>query len=165
MKAATTLFVRLALGLMLRPGAADAARGTDGTLRLLYWQAPSTLNPFLSGGVKDVQSASIILEPLAHYDETAKIVPVLADHVPSLDNGEISADLKTITWKLKDGIVWSDGTPFTSADVVFTAHYCMDPQSGCQYVANFADVKSVEAVDKLTVKVTFGVPKPFPVGP
>ncbi len=146
-------------------GPAQAERGSDGNVKILYWQAPSTLNPFLSGGVKDVAAASIIVEPLAHYDEKAEIVPILADHVPSLANGEISADLTTITWKLKKGVVWSDGTPFTSADVVFSANYCMDPQGGCQYAQNFTDVKNVEAIDDLTVKVTFRVAKPFPFGP
>ena len=44
---------------------AAAERGTDGELRMLYWQAPSILNPYLSGGTKDIHAASLILEPLA----------------------------------------------------------------------------------------------------
>ncbi|HFE38282.1 MAG TPA: peptide ABC transporter substrate-binding protein, partial [Gammaproteobacteria bacterium] len=61
--------------------------------------------------------------------------------------------------------LWSDGTPFTANDVVFTANYCMDPDTGCAQLTNFLDVENVEAVDDLTVKVTFGVAKPFPYGP
>ncbi|MEM1161048.1 MAG: peptide ABC transporter substrate-binding protein, partial [Pseudomonadota bacterium] len=60
---------------------------------------------------------------------------------------------------------WSDGSPFTAADVVFSAEYCMHPEGGCNATPKFADVSSVEALDDHTVKITFGVPKPFPYGP
>lgn len=145
--------------------AADAKRGADGQLNILYWQAPSILNPYLSGGTKDIDASSLIIEPLAHYDEKGNIVPALAAEVPTVENGGVSKDLKSITWKLQSGIKWSDGSPLTSADVKFTADYCMDPAGGCNAAPNFADVASVEVVDGLTVKITFKVPKPFPYGP
>ena len=108
--------------------AAIADRGTDGQLRVLYWQAPSILNPFLSGGTKDVHAASLVLEPLARYDENGRLVPALADDIPTVDNRGVAADLMSVTWSLRKDVVWSDGTPFTAADVVFTAGYCMDPK-------------------------------------
>ncbi len=145
--------------------AAQAERGTDGQLNILYWQAPSILNPYLSGGTKDIDASSLIVEPLAHYDEDGNIVPALVTEVPTVANGGISADLTSITWNLAPGIVWSDGSPFTSADVVFSADYCMHPEGGCNASPNFTDVVSVEALDELTVKITFGVPKPYPYGP
>ncbi len=43
-------------------------RGVDGDVNIIYWQAPSILNPFLSGGTKDVESASLVIEPLARYN-------------------------------------------------------------------------------------------------
>ena len=153
--AATAIFASAAL----------ADRGTDGQLNILYWQAPSILNPYLSGGTKDIDASSLIVEPLAHYDEVGTIVPALVTEVPTVENGGISKDLTTITWKLLPDVVWSDGTPFTSADVVFSAEYCMHPEGGCNASPNFADVASVEALDELTVKITFSVPKPFPYGP
>jgi len=102
-------------------------RGRDGDVKVLYWQAPSILNPFLSGGTKDVESASLIVEPLARFIETGEMVPWLVDEVPTVANGGVSEDLTTITWKITEGLKWSDGTPFTSADVKFTAEYCMHP--------------------------------------
>lgn len=145
--------------------AAQAERATDGQLKILYWQAPSILNPYLSGGTKDIDASSLIVEPLAHYDETGVIVPALVTDIPTVENGGVSKDFTSITWDLTPGIVWSDGTPFTAADVVFSAEYCMHPEGGCNAAPNFEDVKSVEALDTHTVKITFDVPKPFPYGP
>lgn len=145
--------------------AASAMRGADGHLNIIYWQAASILNPYLSGGTKDIESSSMVLEPLAYYDENGNMVPALASEIPTVENGGVSADLTSITWKLKEGVVWSDGSPLTANDVVFSANYCMDPAGGCNALSNFTDVSNVEAVDDLTVKITFGVPKPFPYGP
>lgn len=144
---------------------AMAERGSDGNVSIIYWQAPSILNPFLSGGTKDVESASLVLEPLARYDETGAMVPFLAEEIPTVENGGVAEDLTSITWKIAPGLLWSDGTPFTSADVKFTADYCMDPDGGCAQLTKFSGVTSVEAIDDLTVKVTFSEPTPFPYGP
>ena len=154
-----------AAALLAGAAPAQAERGADGQLNIIYWQAVSILNPFLSGGTKDVEGSSLVLEPLARYDETGTMVPWLVDEIPTLENGGVSEDLKSITWKLKDGIKWSDGTDFTAEDVAFTAAYCMDESGGCQQVAAFTDVESVEVIDPLTVKVNFSVAKPFPYGP
>ncbi|SDW22361.1 peptide ABC transporter substrate-binding protein [Litoreibacter albidus] len=140
-------------------------RGRDGAVSIIYWQAPSIMNPFLSGGTKDVEAGSMVVEPLARYSETGELVPWLVDEIPTTDNGGVSEDLTTITWKIKPGIVWSDGTPFTSADVKFTADYCMNPEGGCAQITKFEGVTNVEAIDDLTVKVTFDKPTPFPYGP
>ncbi len=145
--------------------AAHAERGADGHLNIIYWQAASIMNPFLSGGTKDTEAASMVIEPLARYDENGNMVAFLVDEIPTVANGGISEDLTSITWKLTPGIKWSDGTDFTAADVVFTANYCMHPDGGCQQETKFSDVTNVEALDDLTVKVTFGKPKPFPYGP
>ena len=145
--------------------ASHKTRGSDGHVNIIYWQAASILNPYLSGGTKDVESASMVIEPLARYDENANMTPWLVEEIPTVENGGVSEDLTSITWKIKEGIVWSDGSPFTADDVVFTANYCMDPEGGCQQLTKFDDVVNVEAVDPLTVKVTFGKPKPFPYGP
>lgn len=139
---------------------AHAKRGEDGELKLIYWQAPSILNPYLSGGTKDIHASAVILEPLANYLPSGEMIPTLASEIP-----KPAKDLKSITWKLKSGVVWSDGTPFSADDVVFTAEYCLDPAGGCQALPFFKDVESVTKVDDLTVRVNFSVPKPFPYGP
>ncbi|MEM6939860.1 MAG: peptide ABC transporter substrate-binding protein [Pseudomonadota bacterium] len=157
---ATTAFAPLAFA-----DGHEGERGRDGEVKIIYWQAPSILNPFLSGGTKDIESASLVLEPLARFNETGEMVPFLATDVPTVANGGVSADLTTITWTLQEGLIWSDGTPVTSADVKFTADYCMDPEGGCAQGAAFDGVESVEAIDDLTIKVTFSRPQPNPYGP
>ena len=159
-----SVLIPLAAAMMFAT-AAHAERGSDGQLKILYWQAPSILNPFLSGGTKDIHASSLIIEPLAHYDTEGNLVPTLAEEIPTVGNGGVSADLRTITWTLKQGVVWSDGSPFTAHDVVFTADYCLHPEGGCNAAERFQDVESVEALDDHTVKITFGVAKPFPYGP
>ncbi|MDH3668243.1 MAG: peptide ABC transporter substrate-binding protein [Paracoccaceae bacterium] len=165
MKLSRKYLLAAAAGALLASPALAAERGADGQVNILYWQAPSTQNPYLSGGTKDIESSSLVLEPLANYDPAGEMLPTLAVEIPTLDNGGVSEDLTSITWKLKQGVVWSDGTPFTAADVVFSAEYCLHPEGGCNATPKFADVTSVEAIDDHTVKITFGVAKPFPYGP
>ncbi len=143
-------------------GPALAERGADGELKIIYWQAPSTMNPFLSGGTKEVEAASMVIEPLARYSNTGEIIPALAAEIPTLENGGISEDLKSITWKLKTDVLWSDGTPFTAADAIFTWQYCTNPEGGCAQGAYFDGVANMEALDPHTLKITFTEAKPFP---
>ncbi len=161
----TALALIAALGVFLTAQAAHAARGADGHLRIIYWQAPSTMNPYLSGGTKEVEAASLVLEPLARYDQNGNMTPWLAERVPTLENGGVSKDLRAITWKLRSGLKWADGTPLTARDAVFTWKYCTHPRGGCSQSEKYNDVKNVEALDARTVRVTFGVAKPFPYGP
>ncbi|GGE31647.1 ABC transporter substrate-binding protein [Primorskyibacter flagellatus] len=142
--------------------AAIAERGSDGHVNVIYWQAPSILNPYLSSGTKDIESSSLVIEPLGRFDQDGNMVPYLAEEIPTLENGGVSEDLKTITWKLKEGLLWSDGTPVTSADVKFTADYCMHPEGGCAQLAKFEGIASVETPDDLTIVVNFSEPKPNP---
>lgn len=125
------------------------------TLKLLYWQAPTILNPHLSTGFKDAEASRITLEPLASFDNDGKLIPFLAAEIPSLENGGIAKDGKSVTWKLKPNIKWSDGTPFTAADVVFTYQFISNPEVGSSNAGSYKIVESVEAIDDYTVKVNF----------
>lgn len=154
----TVICVVVALAILLIVGCG----GPDKTLTILYWQAPSMPNPYLSGGFKDRDAGAITLQPLAYYDPDGALVPALAAEIPTLDNGGISPDLTSITWKLKENLKWSDGTDLTAHDVIFTWQYCMAEASGCTASSSFADISSVEALDNLTVKISFHAPTPYP---
>lgn len=150
--------------LAVATSAAHAERGEDGELKILFWQAVSTMNPYLSGGTKEVYAAAMVIEPLARYNEKGELVPWLVTEIPTLENGGVAEDLKSITWNLKPDVKWSDGTDFTAEDVVFTWKYCTAPDGGCAQAAQFEGVENVEAVDPKTVKVSFTAPKPYPYG-
>ena len=131
-------------------------------LTILYWQAASLPGPYLSGGTKDQDAGAVTLEPLANYDPDGAFVPKLATEIPTIDNGGISEDLMSITWTLKEGLLWSDGSDVTADDVVFTWQYCTDEATGCTAGEAFIGVESVEAVDSRTILITFDSPTPYP---
>ncbi|MEM7595094.1 MAG: peptide ABC transporter substrate-binding protein, partial [Cyanobacteria bacterium P01_A01_bin.83] len=127
----------------------------SGTLKLLYWQAPTILNPHLSTGFKDAEASRITLEPLASFDNEGNLTPFLAESIPSVDNGGVAPDGKSVTWKLRQDINWSDGEPFTADDVVFTYNFLSNPKVGAVSAGTYEIVESVEAIDEYTVKVNF----------
>ncbi len=140
----------------------EGERGRSGQLNIIYWQAVSTMNPYLSGGTKEVEASSLVLEPLVRFDQDGEMVPWLAAEIPTVENGGVAEDLTSITWTLKPGVMWSDGTPLTANDAVFTWKYCTDPEGGCAQASYYDGVENVEAVDDTTIKVTFAAPKPYP---
>jgi peptide/nickel transport system substrate-binding protein len=130
-------------------------RGQGGTLTLLYFQAPTVVNPHLSPGTKDLSASRITYEPLASFDKDGELVPILAAEVPSLENGQVAADGKSVTWILKQDIKWGDGKPFTADDVLFTYEYIMNPDVKSSSAGSYSEVESVEVLDDYTMKVNF----------
>ena len=131
-------------------------------LTILYWQAPSLPGPYLSAGYKDRDAGAVTLEPLAKYSPDGDLVPALAAEIPTIENGGVSEDLMSITWRLREGLKWSDGSDVTAEDVVFTWRYCSDVETGCTAESSFDGISSVEAIDALTVRVAFDAPTPYP---
>ena len=138
--------------------------GDDEVLTIRYWQAPTLPLPYLSRGDKDADAAAITLEPLASYDPDGNLVARLAAEIPTAENGGVSDDLRSITWRLRDGLKWSDGSDMMADDVVFTWRYCADERTGCASVDSFAGVASVTAEDNLTITIAFDEPTPYPYG-
>ena len=81
----------------------------------------------------------MILEPLAvtTIDSVYPNVPMLAKSIPSTADGSVAADGTSVTWKLRDGVKWSDGTPFTADDVKATWQYIMKPENGATDVSHW----------------------------
>jgi len=140
--------------------AATTTRGQGGTLNLLWWQAPTILNGHLAQGTKDFDASRVVLEPLADFDHTGTLVAVLAAEIPSLDNGGVSKDGLSVTWKLKQGVKWSDGQDFTADDVKFTYDYVSNKDTSSTSYASYTAIKSVDVVDPNTIKVSFTNPTP-----
>src|SRR3954447_4509294 len=135
-------------------------RGGGGALRTLWWQGATLLNPHFAVGTKDQDGCRIFYEPLASWDPDGQLYPVLAAEIPDLENGGLAKDGMSVTWKLKKGVTWHDGKPFTAEDVVFNWQYSIDPGTAATASGNYKDVK-VEKVDDHTVKLLFSKPTPF----
>ncbi|MEZ4520265.1 MAG: ABC transporter substrate-binding protein [Thermomicrobiales bacterium] len=135
-------------------------RGGGGKITLLYWQAPTILNLHLGQGTKDFHAGQVCLEPLAYLDQNTEPILILAAEWPSIENGTLAEDGTSVTWKLKDNIVWHDGEPFTAADVAFTYDYISNPDTTATTLGSYASVESVEVVDDYTVTINFTAPNP-----
>ena len=116
---------------------------------------PTTLNPYFSLGMSDLQPSRIVYEPLGDFDKGGNLVPILAAEIPTMENGELAADNTSVTWKLRQDVRWSDGERFTAEDVVFTYLYITDPEVNVVTKSEYGQVSNVEALDDYTVKVTF----------
>jgi peptide/nickel transport system substrate-binding protein len=136
-------------------------RGGGGPLRVLWWQAPTLLNPHFGTGTKDIDASRIFYEPLAAYDPEGNLAPVLATEIPTVQSGTLARDLTWVTWRLKRNAVWHDGKPFTADDVIFNYEYVSDPVTAAVTSGSYRDVARVEKVDSHTVKVVFKKPQAF----
>jgi peptide/nickel transport system substrate-binding protein len=135
-------------------------RGGGGPLRLLWWQGPTLLNPHFAVGTKDQDGSRLFYEPLAGWDGDGNLVPFLAAEIPSVENGGLAKDGVSVTWKLKQGVTWHDGEPFTADDCVFNWEYATDPETAAVTIGTYEGAKVVK-VDNHTVRVEFEKPTPF----
>ncbi len=135
-------------------------RGGGGVLKVLWWQGPTLLNPHFAVGTKDQDGSRLFYEPLAGWDREGNLRPILAETLPGRDDGTLAADGRSVTWKLKKGVTWHDGKPFTADDVVFTWEYARDPATSAVTSGSYRDVV-VEKVDSHTVVVKYKQPTPF----
>ncbi len=92
------------------------------------------------------------------FDENNEPIPNLVSEIPSIENGGLSEDGRTITLKLRDDIKWSDGTPITSADFKFTYDMLMADVNAVASRAPFDLAESIDTPDERTVSVTFTDP-------
>jgi peptide/nickel transport system substrate-binding protein len=140
-------------------GTENQTRGAGGELRILQWQAPTTLNMQLAGSFKDQLASCLVTEPLIHFLPDATPIPCLAQVVPSRENGLLAPDFTTVTYPLLEDVVWSDGEPFTARDVVFTWNWIVDPANQSSNAALYEAIAAVDAIDDHTVKITFKEPQ------
>ena len=143
-----------------RPIYKPTKRGGGGLLKVMWWQGPTLLNPHFAVGTKDRDACRLFYEPLAAWDRDGNLRPKLAASIPNRADGTLSADGLWVVWKLKQGVRWHDGRPFTADDVVFTWQYSNDPATATVTNGSYRDVM-VEKLDDHTVRVKFKQPTPF----
>ncbi len=130
---------------------------TTATLKVGWSSEPDTLNPLTSYSTESNEVLQLVYDKLNDYDADLKIQPNLAESTTT------STDGKTVTYALRSGVTWHDGTPFTADDVVFT--YALIHDEGLsQYAQWLTDMTDVKATDPNTVEVTFKRPQAFDPG-
>ena len=144
-----------------KPMASPTKRGGGGLLKVLWWQSPTLLNPHFAVGTKDQDGSRIFYEPLASFDPDGNLIPTLAAEIPSAQNGGLSKDGKSVTWRLKKNVQLHDGKPFTADDVVFNWEFAADPATAATTIGNYKGIDRIDKVDSHTVKIVFKDPNPF----
>ncbi|MCG8641745.1 MAG: peptide ABC transporter substrate-binding protein [Desulfobacterales bacterium] len=132
-----------------------AASMAEDTVTLGIYQEPPSLNPHIGMGYVVTYCTKPFAEYLIDVDENGEYTPVLAQVVPTLENGGVSADGLTITYKLKPGLKWSDGHPVTSKDIKFTWEAIINPDNQVKSSAGYSLIESVETPDDLTAIVKY----------
>ncbi|MFD6610081.1 ABC transporter substrate-binding protein [Micromonospora chalcea] len=144
--AATLAAALLAVAGCSSPTASPGGTGNAGTLVVATAGEPDTLNPVLNYGV---DGASLIFDGLVARDARNELVPALARELPT-----VSADGKTVTAKLREGVLFHDGSPLTAQDVAFTYQAVLDPGVDSTLRSDLDMLVSVTAPDPATVVFT-----------
>ena len=150
---------RLALVLLLSALAAcerQAPGPSNDLLVVGYDREPDTMNRFSTHILEDIQSC--VVEGLVTTDEEMRVVPLLAVEVPTFENGGVKLRPDggmDVTWKLRPGVRWHDGKPFTSADVQFTVQAVNSPDYNPESTDGFDRITSVDTPDSLTAIVHY----------
>lgn len=137
---------------------AEEAAGDRQVATFIWTQEFDTLSPLYTGMWFSTVTYSLWNTWAWNFDENLEPVPVLVTEIPSEENGGISEDGRTLTFTLRDDIVWSDGTPMTSSDFLFTYEMYTDPGNTVGSTYPYDLIESVEAPDPQTVVVTFTEP-------
>lgn len=118
-------------------------------------QEPDNIIPYYTNMSYAWWIAQLTMVGLAEWDQDGTYVPELAAELPTAENGGVSADGLTVTWKLKPGLKWSDGEPLTSADVKFTWESIIDPGNAALTKGSYSNIASIDTPDDETVVLNF----------
>lgn len=127
-------------------------------MRVGLWEEPHTLNPIISTMFFEYDVYQLEFDGLVRFDGHARVIPDLARVVPSLANGGISRDGKTITYHLVRDARWHDGVPVSAADVIFTWQQIMNPNNDVVSRSGYDRITSIDAPDPYTVRVHLKAP-------
>ncbi len=135
------------------PASSGNAWTHHGLLRIVDIAEPDALNPLVGNYQIDTDLAYLWGGYFFNYSDRNEMVPELATVVPSLENGGISRDNRTITYHLRKGVSWQDGVPFSADDVIFTWHAVMNKRNNVPSTVGYDLIDSIERKDPWTIVV------------
>jgi peptide/nickel transport system substrate-binding protein len=124
-----------------------------GLLRIVNISEPDTLNPVVGNFQIDSDLAMLWGGFLFDWNDKNEFVPDLATQLPTLENRGIGPDGKTITYRLRSGVTWHDGAPFTADDVVFTWHAIMNKKNNVSSTVGYDLIAAIDEPDSHTIVV------------
>ena len=155
-----SLAVLLAAAACARTDAPPPASAVP-TVRFAIAADPQTLDPLFAhadANSVEQQLARLVFEPFIDVDASGRPVPVLLARIPTVANGDLSPDGRTIVYRLRRGVRWQDGVPVSAADVLFTLRAIVDPRNPIRSREGYDRIARAERVDDLTVRVTLKAP-------
>ena len=129
-----------------------------GILRVGDSRIPDNLNRMLGTLTVDTELGSLWCARLLIVDDHERLQPELAIRVPTQANGGVSANGRTITYRLRPGVLWQDGVPFGAADVAFSWRQVMNPLNTVQSQDFYSAVSSIKTPDPKTVVIRLSRP-------
>jgi peptide/nickel transport system substrate-binding protein len=122
-------------------------------LRIGIASDPDRLNPYLSEMDVSYDIASLVYSYLIVADARGRLIGDLALAVPSRANGGISPDGRTYVYRLRRNVIWHDGAPFTSADVVASWRAVMDPRNDTFEREGYDEVTSIRTLGRYAIAI------------
>ncbi|HTD47053.1 MAG TPA: peptide ABC transporter substrate-binding protein [bacterium] len=151
----TVWLAALAIAVVALPAASQQAAHRGGAVTIALYQEPELLNPYLATQTASFEVAVLTVEGLVAANEKGEYFPQLATEVPSPANGGVSQDGKTITYRLRPGLAWSDGRPLTCDDVKFTWEAIVTPKSGAVTTSGYDEIQTVDCPNAKTAVVRY----------
>lgn len=142
----------------------SGARHTTGSSLVFTGLAgePDSLNPMFSNEADELNFSHLYMSYLVENDAASQTVPEIAAAVPTIANGGISPDQRTVTYHLRRGVRWQDGPDLTARDVLFSYRAIVDEQNSVPTRVGYDDVQTIRAADAHTVVVRLRRPfSPF----
>ena len=140
--------------------ACTRAPATHGAFVIAQQWEPQSLNPALENGTSSTEWSMLVFSYLLKYDDRGRLVPDLATDVPTLRNGGISADGKTIVYHIRKGVRFADGVALTAADCAWSIEAIDNPQNNVQSRFAYDDVARADAPAPTTL--VLHLKRPFP---
>jgi peptide/nickel transport system substrate-binding protein len=122
-------------------------------VRIASTEEPDSLDTLFTNSGAGVDVEALLFAPLFRYDDKGEYVPELATSVPTLANGGIAHDGRTIVIHLRPGVRWSDGAPLDARDLRFTWQAVMNPRNNTRLRAGWDDVTAIDLPNALTAVI------------